>query len=109
MPRFPHTQGPWRRIAGRTIIDQHDNVIGVGRARQRLNAQSRIEDVNGQPHCIDPQTADRNLFLMSKTPELLAAVEELMNVGRTAIDARPECDWNRYASLLAEIRKDQEG
>ena len=35
--------------------------------------------------------------------EMRDAIKALMNVGRTAIDARPDLDWNDLCALLAKV------
>ena len=123
-----HTPGPWRFEPSHTNIEY----IKVVEKREPEPHEGYMRDNDGgwivtgiaKVLCKSPgKKYDRrddegqaNAALIAAAPELLAALEmaqkeleAIYNVGRSVIDARPECDWDRLVkaddTALAAIAK----
>lgn len=89
-----HTPAPWHTTAYAEVQDAVNRCIAtVNRGGYFSGEWSRPE-----------WRADARLI--AAAPDLYSAVVRLMNVGRTAIDARPDLDWNDLCALINRIDGD---
>ena len=97
-----HTPGPWE------VDEKHHEVYesavtDLFRSQDGWVTRKGLIAVVYERYGEDGCTDGANARLIAAAPELLRELEYVMSVGRTVIDARPECDWNRLCALLARI------